>query len=442
MIKNSEEAREAKQKRKGLMDQLKASNKPEFTADEQRAWDDLKKEYDQVNADIEAWESSEGRRQVLSEMEARQAEGLANTGKASKELAQARSHEGIRVFANLGEQLRSVYESAVHHTPDERLTQLNNEARAQGNNESIGSEGGFAVQTDFAGQMFDTAVTAGDILSRVDTYEVGANANAAQWNAIDESDISDTVYGGVQVYWAGEAKAVSDSKPTFRDYKIDLQKLMGIAYATEELMQDTNFMSQLYTRAFTLGIQRKLEGDIADGDGVKKPLGILRSGALVAVAKENAQSADTFNLENATHMWHRLHASSRRNAVWLMNPDVEEQLPFMKLTVGTGGVPVYLPPTGISEAGYSTLFGRPVIPTDQCKALGDQGDVLLSDLSYYMLIRKGGIQSAQSIHVQFLTAENCFRFTFRANGAPKVDKPLTIKNSTNQRSPFVTLAAR
>ena len=36
----------------------------------------------------------------------------------------------------------------------------------------------------------------------------------------------------------------------------------------------------------------------------------------------------------------------------------------------------------------------------------------------------------------------CFRVVFRCNGTPKVKSPLTIKNSTKTRSPFVALADR
>jgi hypothetical protein len=59
-----------------------------------------------------------------------------------------------------------------------------------------------------------------------------------------------------------------------------------------------------------------------------------------------------------------------------------------------------------------------------------------------MLILKGGVQADTSMHVQFLTAENAFRFIFRMNGMPKRNKTMTIKNSSNARSSIVTLDAR
>ena len=50
--------------------------------------------------------------------------------------------------------------------------------------------------------------------------------------------------------------------------------------------------------------------------------------------------------------------------------------------------------------------------------------------------------SVREIRTRFLTDQSCFRMVFRCNGAPKVETPLTIKNSAKTRSPFITLADR
>ena len=68
--------------------------------------------------------------------------------------------------------------------------------------------------------------------------------------------------------------------------------------------------------------------------------------------------------------------------------------------------------------------------------LGTKGDVLLVDPMQYILLTKGTAKQDWSIHVEFLTDQNCFRMVFRCNGAPKVNKALTIKNSSKLRSPF------
>ena len=126
--------------------------------------------------------------------------------------------------------------------------------------------------------------------------------------------------------------------------------------------------------------------------------------------------------------------------VWLAHPDTSEQFDFMQFPVGTGGVPVYLQEA--KEGSVATLKGHAIVESDHCSAIGDAGDISYVNLKDYLLITKGGVQADTSMHVAFLTAQNCFRFIFRANGMPKKASKLTIKNSSTQRSSFVTLGAR
>jgi HK97 family phage major capsid protein len=87
-------------------------------------------------------------------------------------------------------------------------------------------------------------------------------------------------------------------------------------------------------------------------------------------------------------------------------------------------------------------MGRPVLVVEQCPKLGDAGDIILTDLSDYIGIDKGGLESDTSIHVQFLYDENVFRFRYRFNGAPYTNSPVTNYKGTNTISPYVTIAAR
>ena len=343
-------------------------------------------------------------------------------------------------FASLGEQLQAIYNAKTRGLVDGRLLEVNN--AVAGSAESVGSDGGFAIQEDFAGRIMESAVTTGEILSRVDSYTVGAGSNAARWLMVDETDVSASVFGGVQMYWASEGATVLASKPKFKEMKLDLEKMMGFAYATEELLQDATFMTGFFGSAFTLAGQRLLESSIIEGDGVGKPLGILKSKALITVPKETSQAAGTVLGENLLKMYGRFALKNRRNSVWLMHPDLEMDLPKLYLTMGSESKSIWLPEGGISGAQYQTIFGRPIIFDDNCAAKGSAGDIILADLQQYMLLKKGTARQDWSMHVEFLTDQMCFRIVFRCNGAPKTANPGKLKNSANTRSPFVTLAAR
>lgn len=184
------------------------------------------------------------------------------------------------------------------------------------------------------------------------------------------------------------------------------------------------------------------EDAIFEGTGAGQPLGIKTAPCTIAVAKEVGQAAKTILYENVLKMWSRTWARSRRDAAWFINQDCEPQLYAMSQVIGTAGVPVYLPANGISGNPYGTLFGRPVIPVEYADTVGTQGDITLADYSQYVLADKGGIQSATSMHVAFLTDEMVFRFTYRCDGEPIWHTALTPFKGSATLSPFVQLQVR
>jgi HK97 family phage major capsid protein len=181
---------------------------------------------------------------------------------------------------------------------------------------------------------------------------------------------------------------------------------------------------------------------IIDGNGASQPLGILNSNALVSVAAEGGQAAQSIIIENVVNMYARFFMSSLPGAVWVINQDILPQLFLMTITVGTGGAPVYLPAGNVAGAPFGTLLGKPILPMEQAKTLGTVGDFMLIDPSQYIMIDKGGVNQENSIHVQFTTDESAFRWLQRTEGQPEWNSAITPANGTNTVSPFVALATR
>ena len=344
-------------------------------------------------------------------------------------------------FANLGEQLDAIRRASTPGLSRDR--RLDSYKAISGMSETVPEDGGYLVQTDFASELLRLTHETGLLTSRVRRIPVGANANGLTINAVKEtSRATGSRWGGVQVYWREEAGAVTAKQPEFRRMKLNLHSLMGLCYATDEVLADATALGSVIQQAFSEEFGFALDDAIIRGSGNGQPLGILTSPATVAVAKETGQVADTVVWENIVKMWARLWSRSRNNAAWYIHQDVLPQLATMAMTVGVGGVPVYLPATGAAGQPYSTLFGRPVIEIEQADTVGDLGDIMLLDLSQYLMIDKGGLEAAQSIHVRFLYGENTFRFILRTDGQPIWNSPMTLYNSNTTVSPFVLLAAR
>ena len=421
-------AKEAQNKRTALLNKAK-EEKRAFTDEEKTEFENLKTEI--ANA---------------LEMHDAEKDSLELTNKLAEPVnapavADVRVTKNPPKWENKGDFLTAVANASKPGAQvDNRLLDVRNQS---GLNEGVGSEGGFLVETDHSNELLKRTYELGAVSSRIRKIGVSPSSNGLTINGLNEaSRATGSRWGGVQGYWLHEAGAKTPSMPAFRQIELKLKKLIGLCYATDELLQDTSALGQIITQAFQEEFAWLLDNAFLRGTGAGQPQGILNSASLVTVDAEVGQAAGTIVFENIVKMWARMWGRSRQNSVWFINQDCEPELQTMGMVVGVGGVPVYMPAGGVSGSPYATLMGRPVIPIEQCSTVGAVGDIVLADMSQYLGIEKGGMQSASSIHVRFVNDEQVFRFVYRVDGQSMWNTALTPANGTNTLSPFVTLAAR
>jgi HK97 family phage major capsid protein len=344
-------------------------------------------------------------------------------------------------FKSLGQQMLAVVNAG---RPGGQVDPRLYNAAASGMSETVQSDGGFLVQQDFVNDLLQDLIKTGVLAPKCRPQPISAAANSIKINGVDETSRASSRFGGIVGYWADEADQKTASKPKFRKIELNLHKLIGLCYATDELLADAAALEGFIRAAFPSEFGFLVDDAILRGTGAGQPLGILNSGCLVTVDKETGQKADTIVAENVIKMSSRIFANSYLNASWYVNQMCLPQLYTMSIAVGTGGQLVFVPPGGISGAPYGSLLGRPVIPIEQASALGDVGDILLADLNGYILAQKGGIQSDVSIHVRFVYDESVFRFVLRIDGQPVRATALTpYKGGAGAtQSHFVSLTAR
>jgi HK97 family phage major capsid protein len=340
-----------------------------------------------------------------------------------------------------GEQLMAVARAkTAGGGVDPRLIQIQTGVRAaaEGLNERIDSEGGFLVQHDVSSELLRDAYETGQVVSR--TRQRPVTGNGLKIRAVDETSRADgSRMGGLQAFWTGEADDMTATKPKFRIIDLDLDKLTGVYYATDELLEDADALQAEVSGWFAEEFGFKFDDAVLRGTGAGMPLGLLNSGALISVAAEGGQSADTVVTKNVENMFARMRPGSLARAAWFINQEVWPQIFRLE---DTEGHRIYLPGGRLNEAPFGTLLGLPIYPIEQASAIGDVGDIGLYDLNRYLWIKKGGVQAATSIHVEFLSGQTAFRFVVRANGQPIPAAALTPYKGSSTLSPFVTLAAR
>lgn len=438
-----------KQRLAAVLDELKTlakaaqlSNRA-WSAEERTKVDALKAEADTLKSEIKALEADAATKDFIASLDEELATPVERKTQPDGQTVTTVRIKEPEKFKTLGEQLQAIASVAMTGRDDNRLKWENLAPATGGAVASVPSDGGYLIQKDFAAAILNRMNEMGQVSSRVNKVGISANSDGLETWAVDEtSRATGSRWGGVQVYWGAEADAATAKKPKFRKMSMELQELIGLAYATNRLLRDASALAAIFSQAFTEEMNFMIEDALINGTGAGQPLGILNCPALVSVAKETGQAAATVVYENIQKMYARLYARSRSNAVWFINQDVEPQLNMMSMPVGTGGVPVYLPPGGASVSPYGILLGKPVIPIEYCATVGTVGDIILADMSQVLAIDKDAMQADSSIHVRFTTNENTFRYIYRYNAQPVWNSALTPFKGSATQSPFVALATR
>ena len=410
---------------------------------DQAKWDELQNEAEKLKAEIAA---DEARGKVLGEFDSFVNESPQPTaGRADTKMPAVPKDKNERPFNTLGDQLQAVARLAGCGDIDYPVDQAENRMKAvnaaAGVSTTLSREVGFIIQTDFASQLRESAIEEGQLSSRVDRQPIGPNSDSFEYMEVADKDRSKGPWGGAfAVYRKGEAEEMTGGKTAKMEPRdVRLEDMYGLLYVTNRTLRDTVALTALIQRGYRDNFAFKLDAEIYEGSGAGQRLGFMKSPALVTVAKETGQTADTITKENILKMFYSMPARFIQRAVWLVSQvGVQEALPLLTL----GDTPIYMPPTGISGGLYGTLLGRPVIPCERCPQIGDKGDIIFADLSQYLLIEKGSTEAETSIHVKFVTDETAFRFIQRNNGQPWDSAPFTTLKGNKKMSPFICLADR
>jgi HK97 family phage major capsid protein len=422
----------------------------ELTEDQETVYTALEKEADELTVDLEKLRK-EG---VNSERKAK-ADAIRTFAKDSSRVT-APNAVGTRIGRirdNIQDDPKRGFKSFAHFAArvvdagnqprgDDMLMQV---AAGTGLSQSINSDGGVLVPPAFSRSIWDKAMTkSNSLLSYCDVIPVDAGVESITVPAIAESSrVDGSRQGGIRGYWKSELALMTSSKQTFREVKFTPQELYVFCFISDKLLRNApGTASKMMEDGSADEISFKIGDAIINGDGLGKPVGVLGHPATVSIAKETGQPAATLAPENISKMWARCHANWRRDAVWFINQDVETALRSLKFEVGSGGVPVFLPPGGLSESPYYTLYGRPLIPIEYCATLGTVGDIILGNLKAYAAAVKGMTDTAYSMHLKFDYAQTAFRVIFEMDGQPWMNTAITPFKGSNSTSPIVTLATR
>lgn len=313
-------------------------------------------------------------------------------------------------------------------------------AAATGANTDVPSEGGFLVDSQRSNTIIQRAYSIGAVLSRVTPMPIGAGFNGAKLPAIDETSRADNSrYGGIVSGWLGQGNTLTAGKPKFREIDLKLRKVGAFVYSTDEMNVDSVLFEGWVNRFLPLELQFRVEDSIINGVGSNQPLGVLNSPSVISVTRT---SAGRILSEDLRAMVNRMWAPLWGRAVFLIDQSSLGEFDQLAIPIGTGGQldPSYKPAGGPNGGQYATYKNIPIIPTEYNAALGTSGDVVLTNFDEYLLIDKGGVDQAVSLHVAFLTDEAVYRFMYRVDGQSLWNAALSPKSGGATLSNTIVLS--
>lgn len=343
---------------------------------------------------------------------------------------------GFVNIADFARSVRTACQPESRHVVDPRLYGAAGvRAAPSGYMEGGGGAGeGFELPVAFRDQIWELVFAMDDIFTTTDIEPT--SARTVEYTADETTPWGAT---GVQAYWRSEGSQMQASKVGTKGRQMTLHELYAFVLATDELLEDAPRLADRLTRKSAQAINWKINDACVYGSGAGQPLGWFNSNALVSVAKEAGQSADTIVAQNILKMFSRLWVAPGDKPYWVTNQDTVPQL----ASIVIGDKPVWMPPNGLISAPGGILLGYPVKFSEHGKTLGDKGDIqLVSPKGYYAARRTAGVKFATSMHLFFDYNIQAFRWTFRFGGQPHQSAPIAPANGANTKSCFVTLDER
>lgn len=402
-------------KMRALLD-LADTEKRDLTQEETDQYAGFEAEADKLERDIDRLEKLEER--------AARAE---DAGDKPYKVKFKRKLDVPKEFRNIGEFIHAV---RFNHD-DPRLQDCEyRELETRDQSMGVGTEGGFALPTQFRPQLLQVTPAEAIFQPRAQVIPPGDPPDASvTMPALDQTS-AQNVYGGVVMYKIAEASALTQSNIALKEVTLEPQGIGGYIQVSNKLLLNWQAASALLERQLRLALAGYKDTQFYSGNGVAGPLGVLNSPARIDVARTTANQIARGDVNNMI-----ARAKQGGSYLWIASQTILPQL--LALADGASGLVFQMDYTKPIPA---SLLGIPLMFHDRSVALGTKGDLILVDLNYYLIKEGSGPFVDASPHVRFLNNQTVIKITQNIDGKPWLSAPLPLEGSTsNTVSPFVVL---
>lgn len=331
--------------------------------------------------------------------------------------------EDPKEFKNLAEYLCSV----TYRKNDPRLEALYNE-RAQ--SMGSGEMGGYAIPPKFRDQLMMVEPQQAIFRPRATVLPAGYPPDQTVTMPTLDQTATHDVYGGVSVSWISEGGTKVETDLHLKQVTLTPYEVAGHIVTTEKLLRNWASAETVLTTMLRRAIIGAEEMAFLTGDGAGKPTGITQASARIDYSRA---TASTIVFADVAGMYARLKFGG--SPVWIASQTTIPQLVTIKdgasMNIWVQNAAAGLPPS---------MLGIPVLFHDRSPALGTAGDLILADLSYYLIQDGSGPFVMASDGYYFTSNKIIIKAFWNVDGKPWLSGPLPLEGSaSNTVSPFVVL---
>jgi HK97 family phage major capsid protein len=247
--------------------------------------------------------------------------------------------------------------------------------------------------------------------------------------ALDQS-AAENMFGGVSVTWTGEGQTMTETDASLKEIKLTPNEVTAYITVTNKLLRNWQAAGPVLQSLMRGAVTAAEDYQFLRGNGVSKPQGIIGSGAEIAY---NRAGASAIAYADVVGMLAR--ARSLAGLTWIASGTTIPQLANIRDT-GNNNLFIMNASVGVP----STLMGIPLIFNERSPALGAKGDLILADLSYYLIKDGSGPFVEASEHVRFTSNKTVIKIVWNVDGKLWLNAPIPLEgSSSNTVSPVVTL---
>lgn len=291
-----------------------------------------------------------------------------------------------------------------------------------------GPSGGYNVPREFISDLLMVSDDEALVRPRATVIPAGQSPDAGvDMPALDQGAESN-MYGGVTVEWIAEGAQKPETAAKFKQIQLTPSEVAAHIPVTDKLLRNWSAAEMVLTNLLRRALIAAEDDAFIAGDGSGKPLGFLHANTTARIDVPR-QVANAISYDDILAMEE---AFKGQNALWVCSRKAKTALSLIK---DDNGQPLF---RGPRDGFPATLGGSPLIMHDAMPQLGQLGDLVLVDLSYYLIKDGFGIAVDISQHERFSRNQTVIKAFTNVDGKVWLTEPL-ITRGGDTVSPFVAL---